>query len=154
MPGENRFHMEGTAVEIDGQGVLFIGPSGSGKSDLAIRLIERGARLISDDLVELRQDGQSVAADFPVAAPAHLRGKIELRGVGIVSVPNTINQVPLCMVVRAAASGEIERLPEELTIQVGNVAIPIINLSLLEASAPAKVRLALKRNGGDIIAAP
>ena len=50
-----------TCVAIEGRGVLIVGPSGSGKSDLALRLIDRGAALVADDYTDLNVDGRALA---------------------------------------------------------------------------------------------
>jgi HPr Serine kinase C-terminal domain len=73
--------VHGTVVAIDGGGVLLRGPSGRGKSDLALRLIDAGARLVADDQVLLQRSGMQVLA----RAPAVLAGLLEIRGVGIVA---------------------------------------------------------------------
>lgn len=129
----NRLHA--SCVAIGGRGVLIEGPSGSGKSDLALRLIDRGARLISDDYTEL-----AVTDDVLIAsAPATIAGKIEVRGIGIVTVP----AAPPCPVALLVRSGTPERMPDPATCAMMGVAVPIITLSLLEPSAPLKVELAL-----------
>lgn len=143
--------VNGTALAFDGRAVLLIGPSGAGKSDLALRLIEGGARLIADDLVELTRDGNRVMAGFPATAPAELRGRIEARGLGIVAVPAAERPAALALVVEASASDAIDRLPEDQFSQWLGVEIPVLRLALLEASAPTKVRLALGRFSGSII---
>src|SRR5437588_5560986 len=79
---DDRVLMHGTAVAIDGRGVLLRGPSGSGKSDLALRLIDAGARLVADDQTELRRDGDAIIA----RAPPTIAGMIEVRGLGIVRI--------------------------------------------------------------------
>ncbi|HJZ14329.1 MAG TPA: hypothetical protein VJ251_02575, partial [Stellaceae bacterium] len=71
-----------TAIAIDGRAVLLRGPSGAGKSDLALRLIDGGARLVADDQAELRRAGERVM----VRAPAEIAGLIEVRGIGILQV--------------------------------------------------------------------
>ena len=75
--------VHGTCVDLDGRGILLRGPSGSGKSDLALRLIDGGARLVADDQVELRRDGHRVLARAPIT----LSGRMEVRGLGIVPLP-------------------------------------------------------------------
>jgi ABC-type phosphate transport system ATPase subunit len=82
-----------SAVSIGGQGVLFVGPSGSGKSDLALRLIDRGAVLIADDVVAIRCDGDVLVAHAPEA----IRGKLEVRGLGIIVFPSA-NDVPIALI--------------------------------------------------------
>lgn len=146
-----RKRVNGTAVVLDGKAVLLIGPPGAGKSDLALRLVEAGALLIADDLVELTRDGARVMAGFPVAAPAELRGMIEARGLGIVAVPAAEHPAELALVIQATPASALERLPETTYYQCLDAEIPIRGLALLEASAPTKVRLALGARTGSII---
>ena len=79
--------VNGTAVAWRGQGVLILGPSGAGKSDLTLRLIDSGATLIADDMVELKREGDRLLLSFPPEGPADLKGKMEVKGLGIMSVP-------------------------------------------------------------------
>lgn len=74
--------VRGTAVAFSGWGVLILGATGSGKSGLAIRLIARGAALVSDDRVELRQEGERIL----MRAPDSIRGQVEARMLGLLSV--------------------------------------------------------------------
>lgn len=146
-----RTRVNGTAVAIDGKAVLLIGPPGAGKSDLALRLVEAGALLIADDLVELTRDGQRVMAGFPAEAPAELKGRIEVPGLGIVAIPAAEGPAELALVVQAAPAAEVERMPESQYSQWLDVKIPTLKLTLLEASTPTKVRLALGARTGSII---
>jgi serine kinase of HPr protein (carbohydrate metabolism regulator) len=131
--------VHGTVVEIEGAGVLFRGPSGSGKSDLALRLIEGGATLVADDRVILsRRDGQLVAT-----APEIIAGRLEVRGLGIATVPST-GPSPLRLVVDMARPEEVERLPKAAETVILGVVLPVMHLAPFEASAPAKLRLALR----------
>ncbi|MES2754822.1 MAG: HPr kinase/phosphatase C-terminal domain-containing protein [Pseudomonadota bacterium] len=123
-------------VAIDGRGVLIFGASGSGKSDLTLRLIDRGARLVSDDYTQLTRAGKRVIA----SAPAAIAGQIEVRGIGIVTLPPT-GTVPIALVVSA---GVPQRLPDPAKSDMAGVDVPMITLSLLEASAPLKVEIALR----------
>ncbi len=82
-----RLQVQGTCVALDGAGVLLRGPSGAGKSDLALRLIDDGAVLVADDLCEIRCEGERLVIDLPAAVDPAFRGKIERRGVGVVSRP-------------------------------------------------------------------
>jgi len=128
-----------TAVAIDGRAILLRGPPGAGKSDLALRLIDRGALLVADDQTELRRfDGQILAR-----APAAIAGLIEVRGVGILRV-DAMAEAPLALVADLIASTEIERLPESRTENVFGLPIPLIALAPFEASAVAKLRFALR----------
>ncbi|HEX3412364.1 MAG TPA: serine/threonine protein kinase [Stellaceae bacterium] len=131
--------VHGTAIAIDGRAVLLRGPSGAGKSDLALRLIDGGARLVADDQVELRRAGERVL----VTAPAALAGLIEIRGVGILRV-EAVSEATLALLVNLVPSMEIDRLPETRCEDVLGVAAPSIALSPFEASAAAKLRLALR----------
>ncbi|WP_339852838.1 HPr kinase/phosphatase C-terminal domain-containing protein [uncultured Nisaea sp.] len=128
----------GTAVAIDGRAVLLRGPSGSGKSDLALRLIEGGAMLVSDDQTRLvREAGRLVAS-----APDTIAGQLEVRGVGIVPVANT-RRAPLDLVIDLVPSEQVERFPEAGSCTYLDLTVPLLALAPFEASAPAKVRLAL-----------
>lgn len=127
-----------TAVAIDGSAVLIIGKSGSGKSDLALRLIDRGALLISDDIVQV--DGTAVP---PTLHPApNIAGKIEIRGVGITTAPH-VEDIPLRLVVNLDAM--VERLPSgRQTHSTAGFDIPTVNLVAFEASTPIKIEYALR----------
>jgi serine kinase of HPr protein (carbohydrate metabolism regulator) len=127
-----------TAVAVDGHGVLIRGAPASGKSDLALRLLDRDADLIADDQVALRRDGNTVLA----SAPRTIAGKLEVRGIGIIGV-RCITGVPVCLVVDLAAAGDaIERMPLRASTTLLGIAIPLIHLQPFEVSAAAKVRLA------------
>jgi HPr kinase/phosphorylase len=78
-----RLQLHGTAVAIEGQGVLLRGPAGAGKSSMALRLMAEGAVLIADDLVAIRRDGKTLTIDLPAAVDNRFRGAIERRGSGI-----------------------------------------------------------------------
>lgn len=131
--------VHGTAVEIEGAGILLRGPSGSGKSDLALRLIDGGATLVADDRVVLMRRGDRVLA----AAPDTIAGKLEVRGLGIVKLPSA-GPAPLHLVVEMAPRQAIERLPKAAETVLLGVAIPVMHLAPFEPSAPAKLRLALR----------
>jgi len=128
-----------TAIAIDGRAVLLRGPSGAGKSDLALRLIDSGARLVADDQAELRRAGERVM----VRAPAEIAGLIEVRGIGILQVePLAVAELAMC--VDLIPPAEVERLPEFRCEDVLGLAVPSIGLSAFEASAAAKLRFALR----------
>lgn len=125
-----------SCVAIGDRAVLIEGPSGSGKSDLALRLIDRGAMLVSDDYTELTErEGRLIAG-----APATIAGQIEVRGIGIVAVAPAPAS-PVALLVR---SGTPERMPEGETWVKAGVTVPMIVLALTEPSAPLKVELALR----------
>jgi len=133
----NRVH--GTSVSIGGEGILLRGPSGSGKSDLALRLIDAGALLVADDQTELTRGD----ALLEMSAPAALAGLLEVRGLGIVRVPH-VTCAPLRLVVDLAPDATIERMPEPRLCTIAGVSLPLVALDPFTASAPAKLRLALK----------
>ncbi len=125
-----------TTVAIDGRAVLIQGPSGSGKSDLALRLIDRGALLVSDDYTELFRRGDTLVA----RAPATIAGRIEVRGVGIASLLAT-GETPVALIVRL--DRQPDRLPEARRRPLLDVEVPEMALDPFPASAPIKVELAL-----------
>jgi serine kinase of HPr protein (carbohydrate metabolism regulator) len=135
--------LHATTIAIDGAGVLLRGPSGSGKSDLALRLIDGGAALVADDQTELRREGDRLLARAPRAAPAETQGRIEVRGLGIVAV-NAVAQAPLCLILDLTPDRPIDRLPLPAAETFLGVALPMVALRSFEASAAAKVRLALR----------
>ena len=134
-------HVHASTVAIDGRAVLITGPSGSGKSDLALRLIDRGFILVGDDQTIVRRDGDRLVA----SAPARIAGKLEVRGIGIVEM-ESVSDVSVALIVELAS--EIERLPEDnRTSAILGVSLPLVSIDAQAASAPAKVALALDRIG-------
>lgn len=125
-----------SCVAIGGRGVLIAGRSGSGKSDLAFRLIDRGARLVSDDYTLLRASGGRLLA----SPPATIAGKLELRGVGLVAL-EALREAPLCLHIDIDRAPE--RLPEPASAAFLGLALPSVGLAALEASAPLKLEAAL-----------
>lgn len=130
--------IHGTVVAVNGLGVLLRGPPGAGKSDLALRLIERGARLVADDRVELAvRRGRIIAA-----APPALAGLIEARGLGVVAVPRR-KVAELVLVVDLVRPDRVERMPDPDRCDIAGLSLPRLSLAPFEATAPIKVRLAL-----------
>jgi HPr kinase/phosphorylase len=141
--------VHGTCLVIGGCGVLILGPPGSGKSDLALRLIDqpgRGtgletmtARLVADDQVAITRRGERLFA----AAPARLAGLIEVRGIGIVAADHAPD-AEIRLAVRLAEAGSIERMPKDgVSLVLLDVAVPEIAIDAAAASAPARVRAGL-----------
>ena len=131
-----------TTVDLDGTGVLLSGPSGSGKSDLALRLIDGGARLVADDRTDLALvDGCVVAS-----APREIAGRMEVPGLGILEKAPAAETV-LALVIELVDTKDIERIPQPATITLLGVDVPVVRLNAFEASAAAKVRAALKSQG-------
>ena len=135
--------MHGACVEFDGRGILFLGPSGAGKSDLALRLIDGGAKLVADDQIVLARNEPNGIPGLVASAPNNIRGLLEVRGLGIVAV-ETVPSAPLFLVVELAAPGLVERLPEAATWQCLGIEVPMIKLAPFEPSTPAKLRLAVR----------
>ena len=130
-----------STVATEGRAVLITGPSGSGKSDLALRLLDRGFTLVSDDQTLVRRDGARLLA----SAPLSLAGKLEVRGIGIVDM-DTVGDVPVALIVELTS--DIQRLPDDARERpILGVPLPIISIDALTASAPSKVALALDRMG-------
>ena len=130
-----------STVASNGRAVLITGRSGSGKSDLALRLIDRGFILVSDDQTIVRRDNGRLLA----AAPPNIRGKLEIRGIGIVDM-ETADDLPVALFVEL--TNKIQRLPDDSRERlVLDLAIPLISVDAMTASAPAKVALALDRLG-------
>ena len=128
--------------------VLLRGPSGSGKSDLALRLIDAGAQLIADDQSELHgRDGLVV-----VRSPPAIAGLIEVRGIGIVRVEPLV-EAPLGLIVDLLPPEMIERLPRRATERLLEIELPRIAVAPFEASAAAKVALALRAFAGPALPA-
>lgn len=130
--------LHATAIAINSNGVLLLGPSGSGKSDLALRLIDRGAMLVSDDAVPVDASG---AVPLLTAAP-NIEGRLEVRGVGICPVAHTAS-APLRLV--AQLTKDIERMPESnLKEIVCGFVVPLVRIAPFELSAAIKLEYALR----------
>lgn len=135
-----------TTVLVDGVGVLIRGPSGSGKSDLALRLVDGGAQLVADDQTVLAVENGLLMA-YP---PRSIAGRLEVRGLGIVTVP-WAPSAPVGLAVDLVPPGAVERLPEPATADIYGVSLPLLRLTPFEASAPAKLRLAVAAQKAAII---
>lgn len=131
--------LHASAIAIDGKAVLLRGPSGVGKSDLALRLMDEGAVLVADDYVEL------TAADGHILlnAPTNIQGQMEVRGIGLIERPFAEN-VPLLLVCDLVVTGSIDRLPEkDSRFHMDDISVRLIQLEGLLPSAPAKIRTLL-----------
>ena len=133
--------LHASTVAIDGRAVLITGPSGSGKSDLTLRLLDRGFSLVSDDQTIVRKIGDRLIA----TAPETIRGKLEIRGVGIVTM-ECVADVTVALLVELTS--EIQRLPDDSRERsIFGVGVPLISIDAMAASAPSKVAIALDRMG-------
>ncbi|MDJ0896080.1 MAG: HPr kinase/phosphatase C-terminal domain-containing protein [Alphaproteobacteria bacterium] len=142
MPDETCL-VHASCVALDGAGVLLRGPAGSGKSDLALRLIDSGAGLVADDQCVLTRTGEALSAEAPVA----LAGLLEVRGIGIVRLP-VCGPAPVRLVVDLVAADAVERLPEPAFCDLLGLHLAQLCLAPFQASAPAKIALAVKALGG------
>lgn len=129
----------GTCVARRSAAVLIEGPPGAGKSDLALRLIDRGWQLIADDYTEVAVAGGKLTA----RAPGAIAGLIEARGVGLMRV-GAARPARVRLVVRLVSRGKVPRLPSPARRAVAGVAIPLLRLHAFDASTPVKIELALK----------
>ena len=133
--------LHASTVAADGRAVVIMGPSGAGKSDLALRMLDRGFTLVSDDQTLVRRDGNRLIA----SAPSNIAGKLEIRGIGIVEV-ETVDEAPVALLVELTS--EIQRLPDENRERpILGISLPLISIDAMTASAPSKIALAVDRMG-------
>jgi serine kinase of HPr protein (carbohydrate metabolism regulator) len=133
--------LHASTVAMGGRAVLITGSSGSGKSDLALRLLDRGFALVSDDRTIVKRDGDRLIA----SAPPNIAGKFEIRGIGIVDMDQT-DDMPVALVVELTS--DIERLPDDSRERlILGVKVPLVTIDAMTASAASKVALALDRMG-------
>ena len=131
--------LHATCIVIGDRGILLRGPSGAGKSDLALRLIEDGARLVADDYCDVR----IVSGCLEATAPANIAGKLEVRGYGIVDFP-TVAAAPIALVVDLMSAQEIPRLPETTHCTIDGIRVPWTCIDPATPSATTRVRLAVR----------
>lgn len=139
MDHKNKKNVHGTAVSIDGKGLLILGQSGSGKSQLALALITHGAKLISDDQVILI----NTESEIILSAPKSISGKIEARFIGILKMPVLI--APLYLVIDLDQK-ELDRLPKKKFVTYFNKKIPALNANGIKKLEYSLIPL-LKNNG-------
>lgn len=137
--------LHASTVAKDGRAVLITGPSGAGKSDLALRLLDRGFTLVSDDRTIVKRDGVRLIAS---AAP-NIAGKLEVRGIGIVDM-EMVDDVPVALMVELAS--EIERIPDDNRERIIlGIGVPVVSIDAMAASAPSKVAFALDLMGSKLL---
>lgn len=140
--------VHGTAVALDGKAVLIRGPSGSGKSDLALRCIATAPFAHIRKRVELVADDQArlvlVSGVIEISPPPVIAGKMEVRGLGIVSLPY-LASASLALITDLVTAADVPRYPlEETSENYLGIEVPVIRLFPFEASAAAKLILALE----------
>jgi HPr kinase/phosphorylase len=128
MHSQRRMH--GSCVSKDGDAILVVGPPGSGKSDLALRLLSRGFELVADDQVDI--------VDGIASCPAELAGMLEVRGIGIVRLPYR-STARLALIVEL--DGHADRMP--VPRRHPGLDLPVVRIDAAMASAPDKIALAL-----------
>lgn len=130
-----------STVAMDGRAVLITGPSGSGKSDLTLRLLDRGFVLVSDDQTIVKRQGEQLIA----SPPPNIAGKLEIRGIGIVEM-DVVTDVPVALIVELTS--DMQRLPDDSRERpILGVSLPLVTIDAMTASAPSKVALGLDRLG-------
>jgi serine kinase of HPr protein (carbohydrate metabolism regulator) len=126
-----------SSVARQGRAVLITGPSGSGKSDLSLRLLDHGFMLVSDDQTLVRRDGERLLA----SAPSQIAGKLEVRGIGIVEI-ETAADVAVSLIVELRS--DIERLPDDSKSRsILGIDVPLVSVDAMTASAASKIAVAL-----------
>ena len=130
----------GTCIAFSEDAVLFRGPSGCGKSDLALRCINRGATLISDDQTMLWKENKKIFA----SPPATIAGKLEVRGLGILEFPY-IERAQVALVLDLVNEDAMERLPDINFVDYFNLKVPNFRLHAFQCSAVEKVSIAMSR---------
>ena len=132
--------LHASCAALRGDGVLFLGAPGTGKSELVLRLIRRGWALVADDQVEVAAEGPALLARPPGA----LHGMLEVRGLGLFRDMPVHAPATLRLAVQLLPPGEAPpRLPEPGRFEAEGRALPHLALAGLEASAADKVALAL-----------
>lgn len=140
---ENGTTIHATCIACGGRAALLRGSPGSGKSDLAFRMIRADAsgetRLVADDQVHLCAAKDGLAA----TAPQALTGLIELRGLGLLRVP-VIERAEVRLVAELVPRDDVPRLPEPEFEEIQGVRLPRIRLHAFDLTAADKLRLALE----------
>ncbi len=139
-PVSARILLHASCVAIRGMGVLLRGSTGTGKSDLALRLMDRGAILVSDDICEIRRENGQIFA----SPPSHIAGQMEVRGIGIIAM-DFAPQAPLSLIIDLVQ--QYPRMPHHADgfDMISDIECARIAINPFEASAPHKVELALSR---------
>ncbi len=130
-----------SCIDVDDKGVLIRGKSGSGKTDLCLRFMREGHRLVADDQVVLdEKDGILWAS-----CPKTIQGQIEVRGLGIVRVPFK-PLTKLSLIIDLVPRSKVERMPVFYFFEMANCRVPIVQINAFDVSAIFKIELALQQS--------
>lgn len=137
-------NIHATCIELNGKGVLLLGKSGAGKSGLALQMMELfQAKLVADDRTDLSVSTNRITASCPDV----LKGKLEIRGIGIVDFPY-IKKTQLRLAVELVDHPEdVERLPSPAFYELENVKIPKIRLYSFDMAGSCKLKIACDELG-------
>ncbi|MEM9331578.1 MAG: HPr kinase/phosphatase C-terminal domain-containing protein [Pseudomonadota bacterium] len=130
----------GNCLTVSGVGILITGASGSGKSSLTMGLLETAKReglcgqFVSDDRVILKRRGDKVFA-YP---PESLKGKIELRGYGIIEYPS-VESTEVSLVVELTDDADIERMPEIQHREISGIQVPLVHVPKQHEQAALRI---------------
>lgn len=131
--------LHATSVVFCGRGLLLRGASGSGKSDLALRIMDAGGSLVSDDYTQLVvKDNQLIASP-----PETIKGMIEVRGIGLLKVAH-VPSTRIDVLIECESKEVIERLPQVIHTEIEGISLPTLKVYPFEASAVAKLRAFLQ----------
>jgi HPr kinase/phosphorylase len=136
---DSRMLLNATCIAIENKGVLIAGPAGAGKSDLALRLIDTGAKLVADDQTELR----IVKGVLIASPPASIKGLFEVRHVGLIRMPYAATAEVTLYIELALLHEKLERLPDRDNMLLLDRPVRRLRLPAFAASTPAKIRAAL-----------
>ena len=131
----NEFHA--TSIVLEDAGLMITGPSGIGKSDLALRLIDNGATLISDDITMCKKVGN----DLRLFAPKNTKGLLEVREIGIINVPYVEN-VRLLLII-SLSKNNVNRVPKKRYKIINGIKVPVFGLYGNHPSAVVKIKVKL-----------
>ncbi len=132
--------LHASGVCFNQKGVLFVGKPGAGKSDLALRCIDIGAVLVSDDQVDIKVEQNGLSA----SPPAAIAGLLEVRGVGILKMPYC-SDCPIHLIIQLVDRNEVERLPEPAFHTIEGKQVPLLKLCAFDASTPVKIKTVLEQ---------
>ena len=134
-------NIHATCIDYKNYGILIMGASGSGKSDLGLRLImDKGAELVADDYVTIKEYNGKIIAE----CPKNIEGIMEVRGLGLCNfIPKA--QTTITLVIDLCSQDKIDRMPEDEYYDLCGVKLPKIKIYPHEASSTNKVILACNK---------